>query len=87
MRARLLGRRSRRDGRCAAAVWWAAPRGNEYQNLVGAEMTDLAIVSCVVSMSLLISAALDAGTREEAALQARRAAMQAEIDHACQQPD
>jgi hypothetical protein len=50
-------------------------------------MTELAIVSCVVSMSLLISAALDAGTREEAALQARRAAMQAEIDHACQQPD
>jgi hypothetical protein len=49
-------------------------------------MTELAIVSCVVSLSLLISAALDAGSREEAALQGR-AAMQAEIDHACRQPD
>jgi hypothetical protein len=49
-------------------------------------MTELAIVSCVVSTALLISAALDAGSREEAALQARRAAMQAEINHACQLP-
>jgi hypothetical protein len=50
-------------------------------------MTELAIVSAVISTALLIAAALDAGTREEAALQARRAAMQAEIDHACQPVD
>jgi hypothetical protein len=50
-------------------------------------MSELAIVSCVISTALLCAAALDAGSREEAALQARRAAMQAEIDHACQQSD
>ena len=50
-------------------------------------MTELAIISCLISTALLCAAALDAGAREEAALQARRAAMQAEIDHACQQPD
>jgi hypothetical protein len=49
-------------------------------------MTELAIISCIISTALLISAALDAGSREEAALQARRAQMQAEIDHACSQP-
>jgi hypothetical protein len=50
-------------------------------------MTEIAIVSAVISTALLCAAALDAGSREEAALQARRAAMQAEIDHACQQSD
>ena len=46
-------------------------------------MTELAIVSCVVSLSLLCAAALDAGSRETIHLEARRAEMQAEIDHAC----
>jgi hypothetical protein len=46
-------------------------------------MTELAIVSCIVSLSLLCAAALDAGTRETVRLEARRAAMQAEVDHAC----
>jgi len=50
-------------------------------------MTELAIVSAVISTALLCAAALDAGTREDASLQARRAAMQAEIDHACKSPD
>lgn len=50
-------------------------------------MTELAIVSAVISTALLCAAALDAGTREAAHLEARRAQMQAEIDHACQQPD
>ena len=50
-------------------------------------MTELVVISAVISTALLCAAALDAGTREEAALQARRAAMQAEIDHACQSSD
>jgi hypothetical protein len=50
-------------------------------------MTELAIVSAVISTALLISTALDAGTREAVHLEARRAAMQAEIDHACQPVD
>jgi hypothetical protein len=50
-------------------------------------MTELAIISCVISTALLCAAALDAGSREEAALQARRAAMQTEVDHACSTPD
>jgi hypothetical protein len=50
-------------------------------------MTELAIVSCLISTALLCAAALDAGTREEASLQARRAEMQAEIDYACQPVD
>jgi hypothetical protein len=49
-------------------------------------MTELAIVSAVTSTALLCAAALDAGSREEAALQARRNEMQAEINHACQLP-
>ncbi len=48
-------------------------------------MTELVIVSCVVSLSLLISAAVDAGS-ESTRLEARRAQMQAEINHACQLP-
>ena len=48
-------------------------------------MTELAIVSCVISLSLLISAAVDAGS-ESTHLEARRAAMQAEINHACSEP-
>jgi hypothetical protein len=50
-------------------------------------MTELAIVSAVISTALLCAAALDAGTRETIHLEARRAAMQAEIDHACSTPD
>lgn len=45
-------------------------------------MSELAIISCVVSLSLLISAAVDAGS-ESTRLAARRNAMQAEVDHAC----
>ena len=48
-------------------------------------MTELAIVSCVVSLSLLISAAVDS-LSESTQLAARRTQMQAEIDHACSQP-
>jgi hypothetical protein len=48
-------------------------------------MTELAIVSCVVSLSLLISAGLDSAS-ESTRLEARRAEMQAEINHACSQP-
>jgi hypothetical protein len=50
-------------------------------------MTELAIVSCLISTALLCAATLDAGTRETVHLEARRAAMQAEIDHACQPVD
>ena len=50
-------------------------------------MTELAIISCLISTALLCAAALDAGSRETVHLEARRAAMQAEIDHACQSPD
>lgn len=49
-------------------------------------MTELAIVSAVVSLSLLISAAVDS-LSESTRLKARRAAMQAEVDHACGTPD
>jgi hypothetical protein len=49
-------------------------------------MTELAIVSAVVSLSLLISAGLDSAS-ESTRLEARRAKMQAEIDHACKSPD
>jgi hypothetical protein len=49
-------------------------------------VTELAIVSCIISTALLCAAALDAGSREAVQLHARRAAMQAEIDHACQLP-
>jgi hypothetical protein len=45
-------------------------------------MSELAIVSCVVSLSLLISAGLDTAS-ESTRIAARRAQMQAEIDHAC----
>ena len=48
-------------------------------------MTELAIVSAVVSTALLISAAVDAGS-ESTQLEARRVEMQAEINHACSQP-
>jgi type II secretory pathway component PulJ len=48
-------------------------------------MTELTIVSCVVSLSLLISAGLDSAS-ESTRLEARRAQMQAEINHACSQP-
>ncbi len=48
-------------------------------------MSELAIVSCVVSLSLLISAAVDSAS-ESTRLEARRDAMQAEINHACSQP-
>ena len=45
-------------------------------------MTELAIVSCVISTALLISAALDF-VSESTRLASRRGQMQAEIDHAC----
>ena len=48
-------------------------------------MSELAIVSAVISTALLISAAVDAGS-ESTRLEARRAAMQAEINHACSEP-
>jgi hypothetical protein len=48
-------------------------------------MTELAIVSCVISTALLISAALDS-VSESTRLEARRVQMQAEINHACSQP-
>ncbi len=48
-------------------------------------MTELVIVSCVISAALLISAAVDAGS-ESTRLAARRAEMQAEINHACSPP-
>lgn len=48
-------------------------------------MTELAIVSCIISTALLISAAVDAGS-ESTHLEARRVQMQAEIDHACSEP-
>jgi hypothetical protein len=48
-------------------------------------VTELAIVSCVISTALLISAAVDAGS-ESTRLAARRTQMQAEINHACSQP-
>jgi hypothetical protein len=48
-------------------------------------MTELAIVSAVVSTALLISAAVDS-TCESTRLAARRAQMQSEIDHACRLP-
>ena len=48
-------------------------------------MTELAIVSCVISTALLISAAVDS-LSESTHLEARRVQMQAEIDHACSQP-
>jgi hypothetical protein len=48
-------------------------------------MTELAIVSCVVSLSLLISAGLDS-VSESTRLAARRDAMQSEINHACSPP-
>ncbi len=48
-------------------------------------MTELAIVSCVISTALLISAAVDS-LSESTQLEARRAQMQSEIDHACSQP-
>ncbi len=48
-------------------------------------MTELAIISCIISTALLISAAVDAAS-ESTHLEARRAEMQAEIDHACSQP-
>ena len=49
-------------------------------------MTELAIVSAVVSTALLISAAVDA-VSESTRLEARRVQMQAEINHACSTPD
>ena len=48
-------------------------------------MTELAIVSAVISTALLISAGLDS-VSESTRLAARRAQMQAEINHACSQP-
>jgi hypothetical protein len=48
-------------------------------------MTELAIVSCIISTALLISAGLDA-LSESTRLEARRTQMQAEINHACSQP-
>ncbi len=48
-------------------------------------MTELAIVSAVISTALLISAAVDCAS-ESTRLEARRAQMQAEINHACSQP-
>jgi hypothetical protein len=48
-------------------------------------MSELAIVSAVVSTALLISAGLDSAS-ESTRLEARRAQMQAEINHACSQP-
>jgi hypothetical protein len=49
-------------------------------------MTELAIVSAVISAALLISAAVDS-LSESTQLEARRAQMQAEINHACSTPD
>ena len=48
-------------------------------------MTELAIISCIISTALLISAAVDSAS-ESTRLEARRAQMQAEINHACSQP-
>jgi hypothetical protein len=48
-------------------------------------VSELAIVSAVISTALLISAALDS-LSESTRLEARRAQMQAEINHACSQP-
>jgi hypothetical protein len=48
-------------------------------------VSELAIVSCIISTALLISAAVDAGS-ESTRLEARRAQMQSEIDHACRLP-
>ena len=48
-------------------------------------MTELAIVSCLLSLALLISAGLDAAS-ESTRLEARRVEMQAEIDLACGEP-
>jgi len=48
-------------------------------------MTELAIVSCVISTALLISAGLDA-VSESTRLAERQARMQAEINHACSEP-
>ena len=48
-------------------------------------MTELAIVSCVISTALLISAAVDSAS-ESTRLEARQVQMQAEINHACSQP-
>ena len=48
-------------------------------------MSELAIVSTVISTALLISAAVDS-VSESTRLEARRAAMQAEINHACSPP-
>lgn len=45
-------------------------------------MTELAIISSVISTALLISAAVDS-LSESTRLAARRNAMQAEVDHAC----
>jgi hypothetical protein len=45
-------------------------------------MTELAIISCIISTALLILAAVDFAS-ESTRLEARRAAMQAEVDHAC----
>jgi hypothetical protein len=48
-------------------------------------VSELAIVSCVICTALLISAGLDSAS-ESTRLAARRAQMQAEINHACSQP-
>ncbi len=48
-------------------------------------MSELAIVSAVISTALLISAGLDA-VSESTRLEARRVQMQAEINHACSNP-
>ncbi len=48
-------------------------------------MSELAIISCIISTALLISAAVDSAS-ESTQLEARRAQMQSEIDHACSQP-
>jgi hypothetical protein len=48
-------------------------------------MSELAIVSCIISAALLISAAVDS-LSESTRLAARRAEMQAKINHACQLP-
>ncbi len=45
-------------------------------------MTELAIVSCIISTALLISVAVDSAS-ESTRLAARRDQMQAEIDLAC----
>jgi hypothetical protein len=49
-------------------------------------VTELAIISCIISTALLISAAVDS-VSESTRLEARHAQMQAEIDHACSTPD